>query len=133
MLSQMLAISGQRIEGNLRYALSQRNNHGISEATGLWTIGLLFPELRRAARWRALGARHLEELGRDLIYDDGAFVQHSTNYHRLMLHAYLWSIRLGDLNGRPFTDTLRSRLARAGDFLYQIQDELDRRGSLLRA
>ena len=41
-----------------------------------------------------------------------------------MLHAYLWSIRLGDLNGRPFTDTLRSRLSRAGDFLYQIQDDL---------
>jgi hypothetical protein len=124
MLTQMLAFSGQRIERNLRYALSQRNNHGISEATGLWTIGLLFPELRRAARWRALGAKHLEELGCDLIYDDGAFVQHSTNYHRLMLHAYLWSIRLGDLNSRPFTSRLRSRVSQAGTFLYQIQDEL---------
>lgn len=124
MLVQMLAVSGERIEHNLRYALSQRNNHGISEATGLWTIGLIFPELRRAAHWRALGAKHLEELGRDLIYDDGAFVQHSTNYHRLMLHACLWSIRLGDLNDRAFSDSLRSRLARAGDFLYQIQDVL---------
>jgi hypothetical protein len=123
MLAQMLAISGQRIERNLRYALNQRNNHGISEATGLWTIGLLFPELRLAAHWRALGTSHLEDLGRELIYDDGAFVQHSTNYHRLMLHAYIWAIRLGELNDRPFTDTLRLRLSRAGDFLYQIQDE----------
>lgn len=124
MLTQMLAMSGQRIEGNLHYGLSQRNNHGISEATGLWTIGLLFPELERATHWRTLGATHLEELGRDLIYDDGAFVQHSTNYHRLMLHAYLWSIRLGDLNGHAFSHELRDRVARAGQFLYQIQDEL---------
>ena len=51
-LAQMLAVSGQRISSNLRYALSQRNNHGISEAAGLWTLGTLFPELRQAAGWR---------------------------------------------------------------------------------
>ncbi|HEX6507527.1 MAG TPA: alginate lyase family protein [Chloroflexota bacterium] len=122
MLAQTIAASGHRIEANLRYALSQRNNHGISEAMGLWTIGVLFPELRRAEHWRSLGREHLEGLGRDLIYDDGAFVQHSTNYHRVMLHDFLWALRLGDLNGGPFSEELRARVARAGEFLYQIQD-----------
>ncbi len=46
MLAQMIALSGQRIAANLDYALSQRNNHGISEGMGLWTIGTLFPEFR---------------------------------------------------------------------------------------
>jgi len=46
---------GQRIAANLDYALSQRNNHGISEGMGLWTIGTLFPELHSAAQWRQLG------------------------------------------------------------------------------
>src|SRR4029077_3659749 len=107
----------------LDYALSQRNNHGISEGLGLWTIGLLFPELRASARRRERGRRVLEEQGRALIYEDGSFSQHSVNYHRLMLHAYIWSIRLGDLHGRPLSDELRRRVARAGDWLYQMQDD----------
>ncbi len=122
MLAGMIAVAGRRIEANLSYGLSQRNNHGVSEATGLWTIGLLFPELRRAAHWRTLGAKYLEALGRDLIYDDGAFVQHSTNYQRVMLHDYLWALRLGDLNGYPLSAELRQRVGRGAEFLYQLQD-----------
>lgn len=121
-LAQMIAVSGRRIEANLSYALSQRNNHGISEGMGLWTIGLLFPEFRFAAKWREIGRQVLETQGRELIYEDGAFVQHSANYHRLMLHDYLWALRLGDLHGQPFGATLRERVGAAGAFLYQIQD-----------
>lgn len=122
-LAQMMAVSGRRIEANLQYALSQRNNHGISEGLGLWTIGVLFPELRLAARWSKKGRQVLEMLGRDLIYNDGSFVQHSVNYHRLMLHDYLWALRLGDLLGEPFSHELKERVGEAGAFLYQIQDE----------
>lgn len=123
MLAQMIAVSGQRIEANLGYALSQRNNHSISEAAGLWTIGLLFPELRAAGRWRERGRQVLEAEARDLIYDDGAFSQHSVNYQRLMLHDYLWAIRLGQVNQQPLSAELTGRVARAGQLLYQLQDE----------
>lgn len=122
MLAQMVASSGRRIAANLSYALSQRNNHGISEAVGLWTIGVLFPELRAAAAWRVRGRQVLEDLARDLIYDDGAFVQHSMNYHRLMLHDYIWAIRLADLHDEPFSNELKARVGKAADFLYQVQD-----------
>jgi asparagine synthase (glutamine-hydrolysing) len=122
LLGQMVAVSGQRIEANLDYALSQQNNHGISEAMGLWTIGCLFPELRSAARWRETGCQVLETLGRELIYDDGSFAQHSVNYHRLMLHDYVWSIRLGDLLKQPFSAELRARVGRAGEWLHQLRD-----------
>lgn len=121
-LVRMIAVSGDRIEATLNYALSQRNNHGISEGAGLWTIGLLFPELHPARRWRDLGRRVLERLGRDLIYEDGSFAQHSLNYHRLMLHAFIWSIRLGAIHGRPFSQVLCDRVAKAGAWLYQVQD-----------
>ena len=122
-LAQMIAISGERIAANLNYALSQRNNHGISEGVGLWTIGLLFPEFRQAGKWREKGRWVLEKLGRELIYDDGAFVQHSVNYHRLMLQDYLWALRLGQIHNQPFSQTLLDRIANAGEWLYQIQDE----------
>ena len=121
-LVQMIAASGYRIEANLTYALSQNNNHGISEAMGLWTIGSIFPELKSAIHWEEKGRRVLERLGRELIYNDGSFSQHSLNYHRLMLHDYLWALRLGDILGNPFSDELKGRVAKAGSWLYQLQD-----------
>jgi hypothetical protein len=122
-LAQMIAISGRRVEANIDYALSQHNNHGISEGVGLWTIGSLFPEFDSAERWRDAGRRVLESQGRELIYGDGSFAQHSANYHRLMLHDYLWAIRLGEISGQPFSRELKERVGAASRFLYQIQDE----------
>lgn len=123
-LMQMIEASGQRIAANFDYALHQKNNHGISEAAGLWTIGVLFPDFQEASQWADWGRAALEAQSRELIYDDGAFSQHSVNYHRLMLHDYLWALRLGDLNKQPFSPALRERVRRAADFLYQIQDEV---------
>lgn len=122
-LAQMLAVSGRRIEANFNYALSQRNNHGVSEGMGLWTIGFLFPEFRSSSRWLRKGREVLEHLGRDLIYDDGSFSQHSANYQRLVLHNYLWVLRLGELNAQPLSQGLYERVKQAGIFLYQAQDE----------
>lgn len=122
-LVEMIAVSTGRIEANVGYALSQRNNHGVSEAAGLWTAGVLFPELRRAGRWRRLGRRLLERLARQLIYEDGSFSQHSVNYHRLMLHCFLWAVRLGDVNAQPLSPVLKGRVAKAGRWLFDMQDE----------
>src|SRR6185369_10227111 len=58
-LVEMLAAHGDRIEANIGFAVSQKNNHGVNEALGLFTIGSLFPALRNAARW--------EKKGRDLL------------------------------------------------------------------
>lgn len=127
LLAQMIAVSGQRIAANIDYALSQRNNHGISEGAGLWTIGTLFPELRQAAQWREEGRRILEDQAQTLIYPDGSFSQHSVNYHRLMLHTYVWVMRLGKLCQQPFSDDLHARITQAAIWLYQIQDEISGR------
>ncbi len=122
-LAQMLAVSGERIAGNLGYALSQQNNHGVSEGVGLWTLGLLFPQFRQAATWRERGREVLEELGQALIYEDGSFAQHSVNYHRLVLHDYLWAMRLGEIHEQPFSPALYRRVAQAGRWLYLLQDD----------
>ncbi|MEM8946011.1 MAG: alginate lyase family protein [Planctomycetota bacterium] len=123
-LAQMIAVSGQRIESNLSYALSQRNNHGISEAAALWTIGMMFPEFTEASSWAGSGRRLLEREGATLIDDDGAFSQHSVNYHRVMLDNYLWSMRLGEIHKCQFSHALYQRLEAAGHFLYQTQDSV---------
>jgi asparagine synthase (glutamine-hydrolysing) len=122
-MAHMLAVSGERIEKNISYALRQQNNHGISETMGLWTLGLLFPEMKRAKQWRRLGKKHLESQCESLVYDDGSFSQHSLNYHRVMLHDYIWAIRLGDLNDCPLSDRLKERFALAVSFLRQVVDD----------
>jgi len=123
LLVGIMAAQADRVAGDHAYAHLQKNNHAISEGMGLWTVGILFPELKMAEKWREAGRKILEEEARRQIYDDGAYIQHATNYHRLMLHDYLWAIRLGELNGYELSPVLRDRVRQAGEFLYQLQDE----------
>jgi len=121
-LGRMVAMTGRRIAANLPYALSQQNNHGVSEGTGLWTMGLLFPEFSAARGWRETGRRVLEDGARQLIYDDGGFAQHSFNYQRLVLQLYTWSLQLGRRHGHDFSDALIQKVAAASRLLYDVQD-----------
>jgi len=127
MLAQMIAVSGQRIAANLSYALNQNNNHGISEGAGLWTIGLLFPEFASAQGWQDSGRQVLETQAEKLIDGDGAFSQHSVNYHRVMLHDYLWSLRLGEVYGHRLSVKVYNQVRKATTWLYQIQDDVSGR------
>jgi hypothetical protein len=122
-LVAVMRAHADRIEGTLAYARSQKNNHALSEAAGLWTVGLLFPEVAEAGRWREQGRRSLEEEVRQQIYDDGSYIQNSINYHRLMLHLLLWAIRLGEANGQPLSDEIYGRFDSATRFLFHLTDE----------
>jgi hypothetical protein len=119
---KMLALQANRIAGNIGYAVSQKNNHALSEAVGLLTTAWLFPELREATRWETTGRRVLEKEVRRQVYDDGSYVQQSMNYHRVMLHDCVWAIRLAESNGQPFSPELRRRVAGAAAFLFQMVD-----------
>lgn len=110
------------IVANLNYGLSQKNNHGISEAMGLWTAGLLFPDWPEARLWRELGRHFLIGEVRRQVYDDGSYVQHSTNYHRVMLDDLLWAIRLGQLNGDPLPNSVMDRFEKATNWLAEMVD-----------
>ena len=118
-LSELAYLTGRLIEDNIVYARSQKNNHAISEAVGLWTLGLMFPELRRSARWRQWGRRVIcDEVARQ-IQPDGSYVQHSLNYHRLMLDDLLWALQLGKLHGDGLPE-IRSLMGKALDWLLAM-------------
>ncbi len=117
-----VTLQARRIAGNIDYALSQKNNHGISEAVGLLSVGLIFPELREADEWRRLGREYFESEILRQVYADGAFVQQSMNYHRVMLHDALWAIRLSDRCGEPVSPDVRLHIITAGEFLFQMLD-----------
>ena len=119
----MLAAQADRVSSDHNYARLQRNNHAISEGVGLWTVGLLFPELQRAGQWRNEGREILIDEAARQIADDGSYIQNSTNYHRLMLHDYIWALRLGEVSGDPLPDSILNRVESAVEFLYQVQDD----------
>ncbi len=89
-LRQSLAEHAARIPPTLAYARAQNNNHLLSEAAGLLTAAALLPEHPQARRWRRLGMRWWRWGLRHQVAPDGEYVQHSANYHRLMLQLALW-------------------------------------------
>src|SRR5690606_37993428 len=88
------------VDKHFDFALkSVRNNHTISEAAGMYSIGLLFPFFDKSKKWKKKGKKHLESEVQWQIYEDGSYIQNSMNYHRLMIQVYTWVLRLAELNG----------------------------------
>lgn len=121
-LAQMIAIHADRIPPTISYARAQGNNHLLTEAVGLYTAGLLFPEFRRAAYWKKLGRRWLIAGFERQVFSDGGYMQHSTNYHRLALHAGLWAARLAEVNGEPLSGSVLDALRRMSRCLSALID-----------
>lgn len=122
-----IVVHADRIYKNIDFAISTRTNHSLTEAAGIYTVGMLFPEFRHSGRWLKRGKNILTEEGLKQIYPDGSYIQHSMNYHRLMLQDFLWVLRLAELNNDEFCDELILRVTKAVEFLYQMQDDKDGR------
>jgi len=77
----------KRILPTLRYAMSQDNNHGTSEAAALFIAGSWLARcgVVEGTRWENIGRRWLENRMKRLVSSDGSFSQYSVNYHRLLL------------------------------------------------
>lgn len=121
-LARFVVATGRRIAANLDYALSQKNNHGVSECVGLVTAALLAREHPESAAWRARGLRELAAQLGELVYPDGGFSQHSLIYHRVLLHDLAWvAVRL-ERAGQPVPDWLLTAGRRAVEFLLNLTD-----------
>jgi hypothetical protein len=117
LLFSMIAAHAWRTAQTLGYARSQRSNHLISEAVGLWTAGTLYPELRESQVWKNLGSHLLRDAVLDQITPQGVSQQHSFNYQRMILHLLLWTLRLAEIHGAPLHPDIRIRAQSALDFM----------------
>jgi hypothetical protein len=118
----MVAAHVERIYKNIDYAISTHSNHIISEAFGLWMVGLLFPELKDVGKYFALGRKLLEQEAAAQIFPDGGYSMYSLNYHRFILHIYLFAMRLGELNDSRFSNSLYSSISASIDYLSHLID-----------
>ncbi len=89
-LAESIAEHAARIPATLLYARSQNNNHLTSEAAGLYTASLALPDHPDAEKWRKLGIKWLNWSFENQINEKGEYIQHSVNYHRLILQLALW-------------------------------------------
>jgi hypothetical protein len=123
LLVSMIGAHAWRTAQTLGYARSQRSNHLISEAVGLWTAGTLFPELNDALEWRQLGAKILREAVLDQITPEGVFLQNSFNYQRMVLQQVLWVIRLAAISETKLDTQIHERSVAGFQFISQFVDK----------
>ena len=89
-LASATAVHAARLPATLLYARSQNNNHLLTEAAALLTAGLALPGHPQSEQWVKTGRRWLSWCFTHQIDVNGEYVQHSTNYQRLMLQTALW-------------------------------------------
>ncbi len=117
-----IAVNAARIPPSLCYARSQRNNHLISEAVGLYTAGLLLDGYNPAKKWKRSGWKVFNQAVLDQIAPDGTYIQHSANYQRLMLDEAVWMSVLASHTEEELPEPVKKKLAVSTEFLFNMLD-----------
>ena len=114
---KFLYLHGRHIETYLSTYYSP-NTHLTGEALGLYYLGTLLPEFRRASVWRETGRRILlAELDRQIL-PDGVYFEQTTWYQRYTADFYSHFLILSRINGDKFPpEKLEAKLQLACDFL----------------
>ncbi len=113
-----IAHHAARIPPTLIYARSQNNNHLITESAALFTAGVALDQ----PRWRELGWLWLNQALRTQISSYGEYIQHSTNYHRLMMQAALWVDMILRERHQRWSPLTLEALTRASHWMFSMID-----------
>lgn len=110
----------KRISKTLQYAIGQQNNHLVSEGVALFVGGSWLAEngFHEGRRFEKIGRRILERHFPPLVYEDGEFAQHSSNYQRLtndlLCFLEIWRLMV---DRKPFSSRLYSKARDVNRFL----------------
>ena len=111
------------VYNNINYSrIAVRNNHAITETLTLYLMGLMFPEMPGANKWKRNGIRWFEQEIDYQIERDGTYLQDSMNYHRVVVQLLTYAIAIADANGEKFNDLVYERAYQSVNFLYQCQE-----------
>ena len=114
-LHQSIFYHASRIPTTLVYARSQNNNHLVTEAAAIYTAGLFFKNLK----WQKLGWKWLNWSFQNQIGGYGEYIQHSTNYHRVMLQTALW---INFIKQDAFSVKTSQAIERSAHWLFSLLD-----------
>ena len=97
------------------------NTHLTGEALGLFYAGAVFPELRGAARWRALGSGILREESARQVLPDGVYFEQSTCYQMYTIEILLHFLLLARRCGLPAPEAVERRVQGMLDFILAVR------------
>jgi hypothetical protein len=120
----LISDHADRILPTLMYAKAQNNNHLLSEAAGLYTIGVSLPEHPRSGKWKETGLRLFNKALESQIDAGGEYAQHSTNYHRMMLMLSLWMRYILNTEGTNINPKIEEKLSKATIWIIGEMDYL---------
>lgn len=129
-LIEFIYVHLERIRANIRYAIALDNNHGTSEAAGLFiggswlaSTGLSVKQREDGERMSRKGRKLIENRVSHLIEEDGSFSQHSVTYHRVLLDTLIFTeVWRRYLNQPPFSGAFYERVRGAINWLVVMTD-----------
>lgn len=111
------------VYSNINFSrIAVRNNHAITETLTLYVIGMLFPFLPDAKKWKIKGKKWFETEVEYQIYEDGSYLQYSMNYHRVVLQLLTWAFIISDNNGEKLAPIVYEKAKKTIGFLEGCQD-----------
>lgn len=126
MMYKSIYLHTSHIDKHFNFALkSVKNNHTLTEAAALYTVGTVFPFFDKSSNWKKKGKKYIQSETNWQVYDDGSYIQHSHNYHRLAIQNLTWVVRLGQLNNDTFDEKFLNKIKKSVHFLYQMQNSVD--------
>lgn len=112
-LLQMLQLQGWYIDRYLSTYFSP-NTHLLGEATALFFLGTLCPQISAAKRWQRLGWTILLQQSKEQVLSDGVYFEQALYYHVYALDFFLHARTLAQKNGvsvpEEFDEVLRKML-----------------------
>lgn len=108
-----------------RSLFSSANNHLIGELTGLVSVGLLLPELRKPRSLLPRAVQLLADHADKQILADGASAEQSIAYQLSAVELICLAVVLMRLNGVEAPAGLSSTLDRSADFLVGLVGSID--------
>jgi uncharacterized heparinase superfamily protein len=108
------------VERYLSYYFSP-NTHLTGEALGLLYAGVVFPDLKRARRWRAVASRILTDQIERQVLPDGVYFEHSTCYQRYTIDIYLHFLILAARAGLAVAPIVSARVRSMLDYLVAVR------------
>ncbi len=124
-LLHLIADHLKRIDGNIHYGIAQDNNHGSSEAIGLY-IGAAWLQKNNysndnLAKYQKKGRKLLENRILKLVQPDGTFSQRSVTYHRVVMDTLSFALHNMQLLGEEeFNLKIKKRLQKLGEWQYKM-------------
>lgn len=87
--------------------------------TGLFNLGVMFPEFKQATAWREMGLEHLRMCMEKSVYPDGAQSELTPGYHSWMTLSFLDVQTLAQTNGFDL-DEFSDRHEKMFEFIMQV-------------